>query len=127
MKAAFQALLKQLPQAAAGAYPHGTPFAQALAHGSMSVELFAPATSQLGRDIQAPHRQDELYVVQRGSSDFWLDGQNLQVQTGDVLFVPAGAAHRFERFSDDFVTWVIFYGPDGGEQPPNGEHTRSTP
>ena len=116
MKAAFQTFLKQLPQAAAGAYPHGTPFAQALAHGSMSVELFAPATSQLGRDIQQPHRQDEVYVVQRGSSDFWRDGQTLSVQAGDVLFVPAGMPHRFERFSDDFVTWVIFYGPDGGEQ-----------
>jgi hypothetical protein len=22
---------------------------------------------------------------------------------------------RFEDFSDDFATWVIFYGPPGGE------------
>jgi mannose-6-phosphate isomerase-like protein (cupin superfamily) len=34
---------------------------------------------------------------------------------GDVLFVPAGVEHRFEDFSDDFVTWVVFYGPEGGE------------
>jgi hypothetical protein len=26
--------------------------------------------------------------------------------------------HRFEDFSDDFCTWVMFYGPEGGEQPP---------
>ena len=34
---------------------------------------------------------------------------------GDVLFVAAGAVHRFEEFSHDFATWVIFYGPEGGE------------
>ena len=34
---------------------------------------------------------------------------------GDLLFVPAGTVHRFEDFSDDFSTWVVFYGPIGGE------------
>lgn len=23
--------------------------------------------------------------------------------------------HRFIEFSDDFATWVLFYGPEGGE------------
>jgi len=35
---------------------------------------------------------------------------------GDVLFAAAGEVHRFEEFTDDFYTWVIFYGPDGGEK-----------
>ena len=43
LKADFQALLSALPQPAGGHYPNGTPFVQALAHGSLSVELFAPA------------------------------------------------------------------------------------
>ena len=115
LKADLQALLASLPQPAQGNYPHGTPFVPALAHGSLSVELFAPATSQLGRDIQQPHTQDELYVVQRGRSDFWRDGETVHVQAGDILFVPAGLAHRFENFSPDFVTWVVFYGPPRGE------------
>jgi hypothetical protein len=34
---------------------------------------------------------------------------------GELLFVPAGVVHRFEDFSDDFATWVMFYGPEGGE------------
>lgn len=34
---------------------------------------------------------------------------------GDLLFVPAGVVHRFEEFTDDFATWVMFYGPEGGE------------
>ena len=115
MKADFLAHLAALPQPPGGDYPHGTPFVRALAHGSMSVELFAPATSALGRDIQQPHTQDELYVVQRGHSAFWLREERMEVQAGDVLFVPAGAPHRFEDFSQDFVTWVVFYGPPRGE------------
>ena len=115
MKVDFQALLAALPQLPSGGYPNGTPFVDALAQGSMSVELFAPGTSGLGKDIQQPHAQDELYVVQRGQSGFWLEGERSTVMPGDVLFVPAGAEHRFEDFSADFVTWVIFYGPQGGE------------
>jgi quercetin dioxygenase-like cupin family protein len=37
-------------------------------------------------------------------------------QAGDAFFVPAGQVHRFEHFSDDFVTWVVFWGPPGGER-----------
>ena len=29
--------------------------------------------------------------------------------------VPAGVVHRFEDFTDDFATWGMFYGPEGGE------------
>ena len=36
------------------------------------------------------------------------------------LFAPRGAdtqsPHRFEAFSEDFATWVVFWGPPGGEQ-----------
>jgi mannose-6-phosphate isomerase-like protein (cupin superfamily) len=119
MKADFQSLLAALPQPAGTDYPLGTPFVNGMAHGSMQAELFAPACSGLGRDIQQPHTQDELYVVQGGRSTFCLHGEQLQVQSGDLLFVPAGAPHHFEDFSPDFVTWVIFYGCAGGERGPN--------
>lgn len=117
MKADFLNHLRALPQAPNSDYLHGTPFVRALSHGSMSVELYVPSRSGIGRDIQRPHAQDELYLVQRGRSSFWLEHQRVDVQTGDVLFVPAGTAHRFEHFSEDFATWVVFYGPQGGETP----------
>jgi hypothetical protein len=31
-------------------------------------------------------------------------------------FVAAGVPHRFESCSDDFATWVVFWGPKGGER-----------
>jgi mannose-6-phosphate isomerase-like protein (cupin superfamily) len=90
------------------------PFAAALAHGSMRVELFAPR----GVDTQTPHSQDELYIVSRGTSRFLNGGVETHCQAGDVLFVKAGVDHRFRDFSADFETWVIFWGPDGGESRP---------
>ena len=117
MKAAFNNLLARLPAPPGPGYPEGTPFVAALTHGSLRVELYAPGSNADGRDRQQPHAQDELYVVQRGTSDFWRDGSTVAVQAGDILFVPAGVAHRFENFSPDFVTWVVFYGPSAGEKP----------
>ena len=117
MKASLTELLAQLPAAPTPAYPEGTPFARALAHGTMRVELYAPGSNADGRDRQQPHAQDELYVVQRGTATLRISSQSLGAAPGDVLFVPAGAEHRFEHFTPDFATWVIFYGPDGGEKP----------
>ena len=81
-------------------------------HGSLEIELYRPR----GEDPQQPHRRDEIYVVISGHGVFFNSGERHPFAPGDVLFVPAGVAHRFEKFSDDFATWVFFYGPDGGEQ-----------
>ena len=88
------------------------PFFTGLAHGSMTVELFRP----VGTDTQLPHKQDELYFIRSGTGTFMRDGERVAVAAGDVLFVPAQMEHRFEDFSDDFDTWVVFWGPEGGEQ-----------
>ena len=63
-----------------------------------------------------PHKQDELYVIISGNGTFLNNDQRVIFKPGDVLFVKAGVKHRFENFTDDFATWVIFYGPDGGER-----------
>lgn len=88
-------------------------FAMLFQRGSLSVEFYAPR----GHDPQAPHDQDELYVVVSGSGQLVNGDDRYPFGPGDVLFVPAGVEHRFEDFTDDFGTWVIFYGPEGGEEP----------
>jgi mannose-6-phosphate isomerase-like protein (cupin superfamily) len=98
--------LAQLPTA------QGEAFIEAFGHGSLSVELYAPR----GQDHQQPHRRDEVYVVVQGQGQFDNGGQLSAFKAGDLLFVPAGRPHRFIDFSNDFVTWVLFYGPEGGEQ-----------
>jgi len=79
--------------------------------GSLSVEWYQPKEV----DLQSPHEQDELYVIGSGSGIFYNNGQRQRFEAGDLLFVAAGVEHRFEDFTDDFATWVIFYGSKGGE------------
>ena len=121
-------LLRATPQEAVRApvLPgHATGFV--MRHGSMELRWFAPKT----HDPQVPHDRDELYMVVSGSGVFLravdslplgddvslpLHGEErVPFGPGDVLFVPAGTVHRFESFTPDFATWIVFYGPEGGE------------
>jgi mannose-6-phosphate isomerase-like protein (cupin superfamily) len=90
----------------------GKPFALLFRHGSLEVEIFSPKNV----DTQKPHSRDELYVVVSGTGWFFHEGQRLRFSAGDALFAAAGEVHRFEDFSDDFLVWVVFYGPEGGER-----------
>ncbi len=82
-----------------------------LEHGTLELGFYNPD----GHDLQNPHTQDEIYVVQSGTGYFVNGGKRLPFEPGEALFVPAGVVHRFEEFSDDFAAWVVFYGPQGGE------------
>ncbi|TAM51889.1 MAG: cupin domain-containing protein [Paraburkholderia sp.] len=84
------------------------PFAVLFQRADVSVELFAPRKI----DTQSPHTRDELYIVASGSGVFVRAGQRTEFQSGDLLFVPAHVEHRFEQFTGDFRTWVIFFGPE---------------
>jgi mannose-6-phosphate isomerase-like protein (cupin superfamily) len=92
--------------------PKGERYALGMKHGSLRLLVYAPR----GTDPQTPHQQDEVYIVVQGKGTFFDGKQRVSFGPNDVLFVPAGAEHRFENFSDDFVAWVVFYGPEGGEK-----------
>ena len=81
-------------------------------HGTLTVQLYAPR----GNDGQHPHAKDEIYVIARGTGKLKREQEEVPFGPGDILFVPAGEQHKFVDFSDDFATWVLFYGPDGGEE-----------
>ena len=103
------------PLSEARTAPHqpGRVSALLLAHGSLELRYYAPR----GTDPQAPHTRDEVYVVTSGRGWFVRGDERVPFEPGDALFVAAGIEHRFEDFSDDFGTWVLFYGPEGGERP----------
>lgn len=99
-----------------------------LRHGSLELRMMRPAKT----DDQTPHDRDELYIVAtgaavllRGVSHSPFDEEPLladaeeriPVGPGDAVVVPAGTPHRFTEFGDDFSTWVVFWGPEGGEVP----------
>ncbi len=87
------------------------PFKTLFEHGSLQVEIYKPEKI----DLQEPHSRDELYVIASGSGEFINGTKQQAVEKGEVLFVSAGVEHRFINFTDDFSTWVFFYGPEGGE------------
>jgi mannose-6-phosphate isomerase-like protein (cupin superfamily) len=93
--------------------PKGERSVSGFRHGTLEVKLYAPR----GHDPQTPHRLDEVYVVISGTGEFVHGDRRDRFQPGDLLFVPAGVVHRFEQFTDDLMVWVMFYGPDGGEEP----------
>jgi mannose-6-phosphate isomerase-like protein (cupin superfamily) len=102
-----------IERASARPVPEGLRSVEVISHGTMVVKYYAPRM----RDEQTPHTRDELYVVARGSGTFVNGDSRHPFTVGDVLFVAAGVPHCFEDFTDDFGTWVIFYGPEGGERP----------
>lgn len=83
-------------------------FVEVMEDGEMAVEYYAPKLA----DEQQPHTKDELYIIASGSSGFYRNGETIECKQGDVIFVPAQMEHRFLNFSDDFATWVIFYGDE---------------
>jgi mannose-6-phosphate isomerase-like protein (cupin superfamily) len=90
----------------------GTLFTEVFKHGSLVVEMYKPEKA----DLQKPHNRDEIYVVASGTGTFINGEKTWTFKPGDFLFVPAGVEHRFVDFTEDFATWVIFYGPVGGEK-----------
>lgn len=86
------------------------PFVTLLAHNDVEVEIYRPHKV----DAQTPHARDELYIVIAGSGWFVNGDTRHRFEPGEVLFVAAGVEHRFERFSDDFSTWVVFFGAPSG-------------
>ena len=102
MKASLAEILSRIPGAPSKQWPHGERYAEALAHGSMTLGLYAPVRA----DPQTPHTQDEVYIIRTGRAEFSLAGEIQSCAVGDVLFVAAGVEHRFLNLADDFSTWV---------------------
>lgn len=93
--------------------------------GRATVELFAPDRI----DRQTPHEADEFYLLVSGSGTLVRGSERIPAGTGDLLFVPAGASHRFVDFTSDFTLWVILVpageAADDG-RPPGGAGQCST-
>jgi mannose-6-phosphate isomerase-like protein (cupin superfamily) len=97
-----------LSLAAARALPlaEGRLSALAFVDSDIEVRLYAPR----GHDPQVPHDRDELYIVASGCGKFRVGDRVETFAPGALLYVAAHEVHRFEDFSDDFATWVVFYG-----------------
>jgi mannose-6-phosphate isomerase-like protein (cupin superfamily) len=61
-------------------------------------------------DGQVPHEEDEVYYAVRGHARFTCEGADQEVGPGSLLFVRAGADHRFHDIEEEIVL-VVFWAP----------------
>lgn len=86
-------------------------FCEFLRSSQMSCAIYRlPAGS---RDMQAPHLEDELYLVVEGKARMRVDGQEQEVGAGTILFVKATTEHSFFDITED-LTLVAIFGPTSG-------------
>lgn len=73
---------------------------------TMSLGLYHVAAD--AADRQSPHSMDEAYYVLSGEGKLRVEGEDVDVAAGDVLFVQAGAEHRFHGLTEDLSLLVFF-------------------
>jgi mannose-6-phosphate isomerase-like protein (cupin superfamily) len=59
-------------------------------------------------DPQAPHTEDELYVVMSGSARVIVGDDEAPIGPGSVVFVAAHVPHRFVDITERLVLVVVF-------------------
>jgi quercetin dioxygenase-like cupin family protein len=58
------------------------------------------------------HPYEETFVVQEGVATFTVDGEQIEVPAGQILVVPAGAAHGFVNSGDTALRQVTVHPSD---------------
>ena len=66
---------------------------------------FLPAGST---DMQAPHDDDEVYLVLDGRARMQLDDEERAVGPGSLLYVGATTRHSFFEIEEDMTLLVVF-------------------
>lgn len=60
--------------------------------------------------VDDPHHHEEMYeiyLVARGESTAMVDGEEVQLQAGDLLVVEPGEVHTFVTSSEDYLHFVV--------------------
>jgi mannose-6-phosphate isomerase-like protein (cupin superfamily) len=50
---------------------------------------------------------DAIYIIVSGYGSLRLDGKEMECTAGDLLFIPRGHPHRFERTDGEIRIWKI--------------------
>jgi mannose-6-phosphate isomerase-like protein (cupin superfamily) len=105
MKFTVEEFLERLPLPATEKWKDGVWDLEPFEKDNVKLVFFAPS----GTDYQTAHDQDEFYFIVRGSGELVIESDRFSFSGGDVFFVEAGRPHRFEKFTEDFATWAIFF------------------
>lgn len=79
-------------------------------HTSPGLELGVYVLVAPEPDRQQPHDDDEVYVVLEGRGVLEVEGESVELEEGQAVFVPAGARHGFVGY-ESLSVLVIFAQP----------------
>ena len=58
------------------------------------------------------HPYEETFIVQEGNATFTVDGETIDARAGQIVIVPAGAAHGFASAGPDVLRQVSIHPSD---------------
>jgi mannose-6-phosphate isomerase-like protein (cupin superfamily) len=88
----------------------GRPYREFLRVPALSCGIYSLTAG--AKDLQAPHDEDEVYLVVSGRGRVRIDGQERSVSRGTILYVGATSEHSFFEIEED-ITLVVFFASGG--------------
>ncbi len=82
-------------------------------HEFLHVPAMSAGVYELGvgeEDGQQPHTEDELYYVVSGRATLLVGEENIPVEAGSMVYVPALVIHRCHTITEA-VTILVFFAP----------------
>ena len=77
-------------------------------HGAR-VSFFVTVYARGDRVEQHRHPYEEVFLVETGRALFMVDGEAIHAHAGQIVIVPAGAAHGFENREDEPLRQVSIH------------------
>ena len=78
---------------------------------SMSLGVYHIAAGAV--DPQAPHSEDEVYVVLEGEATIRVGTEDRRIRSSSVVYVAAGVEHRFHSITQA-LTVLVYFAPTEG-------------
>lgn len=82
-------------------------------HEFLHVSAMSAGVYELGvgdEDGQQPHTEDELYYIVSGKATLLVGAENVPVEAGSMVYVPARVIHRFHTIIEA-LTILVFFAP----------------
>lgn len=80
-------------------------------HGSTASFFVSRHAPGEGPDLHR-HPYEETFIMLEGTATFRMDGETIEAQAGEILIVPAGAAHGFVNSGDERLLQVSIHPAD---------------
>ncbi|MCH9010200.1 MAG: cupin domain-containing protein [Chloroflexi bacterium] len=87
----------------------GERYMEFLRANTMSMGLYVLPKGDI--DPQLPHVEDEVYYVVSGAATLRVGEEDRPVKPGSLVFVEAGAEHKFHSITENLTLLVIFAPP----------------